>query len=49
MQELGISFSIIVKMGRGEQISLTVLERICEYLDCDIGDIVKIKRIEGKK
>lgn len=27
-------------MGKDESVSLTVLERICEYLGCDIGDIV---------
>ena len=39
----GISTSTIAKMSRGEPVALTVLVRICEYLDCDIGDIVNVK------
>lgn len=27
-------------MGRGEAVSMDVLMRLCEYLDCNIGDIV---------
>lgn len=27
------------KRDKGEEVALSVLLRICEYLDCDIGDI----------
>ena len=30
----------LTKMGKGEPVSLTVLCRICETLDVDLGDIV---------
>ena len=39
-QELKISPSTIAKMGRGEAVSMSVLLRICEHLDCNIGDVV---------
>lgn len=40
IEQLNISSSTFAKMGKGESVSLTVLERICEYLECDIGDIM---------
>lgn len=40
IENLNISSSTFAKMGKGEPVSLTVLERICEYLVCDIGDVV---------
>ncbi|MGP1348456.1 MAG: helix-turn-helix domain-containing protein [Stomatobaculum sp.] len=43
-QALNISSSTIAKMGRGETVSMTVLLRICDYLDCNIGDIVSFRR-----
>ena len=32
----------MAKMDRGEYVALSVLERICLTLDCDIGDVVEI-------
>ena len=43
-EKLGISSATIAKMGRGESVSLDVLERICEYLNCNIGDIMSFER-----
>ena len=39
-----LSTSTIAKMSRGEPVALTVLVRICDYLNCDIGDIVSVRR-----
>lgn len=39
-----ISTSTIAKMSRGEPVALSVLVRICDYLNCDIGDIVSVRR-----
>ena len=39
-----VSTSTIAKMSRGEPVALTVLVRICDYLNCDIGDIVSVRR-----
>lgn len=38
----GISPSTIAKMNRSEYVSLEVLDKICTYLQCDIGDIMEI-------
>ena len=43
---LKISPNTIAKMGRGEPVAMTVLLRICEYLDCNIGDICDAIRIK---
>ena len=44
-QKTKISTSTIAKMSRGEPVALTVLIRICDYLNCDIGDVVSVKRV----
>lgn len=37
-----VSASLITKMGRSEPVTTTVLMKICNALDCDIGDIMEI-------
>ena len=32
------------KLSKGEDVALSVLLRICDYLDCDIGDICEAVR-----
>ena len=44
---LCISSATIAKMGKGEPVSLEVLEKICIYLDCNIGDIISFEKTEG--
>ena len=39
----GISTATITKMGRNEYVSLTVIEKICKVLECNIEDVVCIK------
>lgn len=41
-----ISSSTMAKMTRGEPVAMTVLVKICDELDCDVGDILSIKREE---
>ena len=41
--ELQISSATIAKMGKGETVSLEVLQRICIFFNCDIGDIMSFK------
>lgn len=41
---VGVSSSTIAKMGKGENVSLDVLERICSHFDCNIGDIVSFEK-----
>ena len=31
----------MAKMSKGEPVTLTVLEKICNVLECDIGDVVE--------
>ena len=37
-----LSNGTIAKMTNGETVTLTVIEKICKELDCNIGDIVEI-------
>lgn len=41
-KELHIATGIMSKLNKGEEVALSVLLRICEYLDCDIGDICEV-------
>jgi DNA-binding Xre family transcriptional regulator len=36
----GVSSNAIVKMGRGQNITVDILVRICSVLDCKIDDIM---------
>ena len=38
--ETGIAPATIAKMSRGESVGACILERICESMQCNIGDIV---------
>ena len=38
-KDLNIATGTMTKMRRNEEVALSVLLRICEYLDCSIGDI----------
>ena len=41
MDETGISKSTIVKMVHGEQVSMDILDRLCNFLECDIEEIIE--------
>ena len=47
--ELNISSATMAKMGKGENVSLEVLQKICEYLECNIGDIMSFEKDEMKE
>lgn len=40
----GISSASIAKLGRNENVNVSILVKICEALDCNIGDIAEIDR-----
>lgn len=42
--ELSISSATLAKMSKGESVSMDVLGRICEYMDCNIGDIMSFEK-----
>ena len=37
--DLKLATGTMAKLNKGDEVALSVLLRICEYLDCDIGDI----------
>ncbi len=41
---VGISSSTMAKMTKGEAVSMSILERICDELNCDFGDLVSYIR-----
>ena len=41
MQATGISTSTMDKMGRGEKVSMDIVDRICNYFDCNIADVIE--------
>lgn len=43
-RDLGLAAGTMSKLNKGEDVALSVLLRICEYLDCDIGDICQAVR-----
>ena len=44
MNLVGISSSTVAKMTNGEEVSMKVLEKVCEKLECDFGDIVHYEK-----
>ena len=38
---IGISSSTMAKMGKNENVSLEVIDKICDLLECDINDILE--------
>ena len=44
MNKVKLSSSTIAKMSKGEPVSMQVLEKICENLDCDFGDLVHYEK-----
>ena len=47
--ELNISSATMAKMGKGENVSMDVMERICSYMDCNIGDIMSFEKEDKKE
>lgn len=41
-KDLSLSPGTMSKLTKGEEVSMSVLIRICEYLDCDIGDVCQL-------
>ena len=42
----GVSTNAIAKMGKGENVSMEVLIKICKALQCNIADVVEIVEVE---
>ena len=41
-KDLGMASSTLTKLNKNEIVALSILIRICEYLKCDIGDIMEV-------
>ena len=48
-KDLNIATGTMTKMRRNEDVALSVLLRICEYLECNIGDICDAVRSDNKE
>lgn len=43
-EQLEIATGTMTKLNKGQEVSMSVILRICEYLDCNIGDICEAVR-----
>jgi DNA-binding Xre family transcriptional regulator len=41
MEATGISKSTMDKMGRGEKVSMDIIDRLCSYFNCDVSDVLE--------
>ena len=41
-RDLKIATGTMSKLNKGEEVALSVLLRICEYLECDVGDVCSV-------
>lgn len=46
MNEVKLSSGTIAKMSKGEPVSMLVLEKICDKLNCDFGDLIHYEKKE---
>lgn len=49
IDEIGISSSTLAKMSKGDEISLSILSKICEKYDCDYADLISYERSSTEK
>ena len=47
-KDLNIATGTMTKLRKNEEVALSVLLRICEYLDCNIGDICDAIRTDAE-
>lgn len=41
----GITTNILAKLGKNESVQVEILAKICDVLECDLNDIVEIKKV----
>lgn len=46
---LEISTGTMTKLNKGEEVSMNTLLRICDYFDCNIGDICDAIKVDNAK
>ena len=47
-KELNLSSGTWTKLNKGEEVSLSILLRICGYLNCDIRDVCEAVRTDNQ-
>lgn len=47
-EKLQIATGTMTKLNKGQEVSMSVLMRICDYFSCNIGDICDAVKIEEK-
>lgn len=40
----GLSTSALAQLGKNDYVSLKIIEKICNTLDCDISDVVELRK-----
>ena len=40
----GLSTSALAQLGKNDYVSLKIIEKICNALDCDIADVVELRK-----
>jgi len=40
-KDLGISGATLAKINKNEYISMETLDKICDFLDCEVGDVIQ--------
>ena len=48
-KDLNIATGTMTKLRKDEEVAISVLLRICEYLNCDIGDICEAIDLKKEK
>ena len=46
-KKLNISYNTFAKLRKDEIVSIEILLKICNYLDCNIGDIIDFVKTEN--
>lgn len=49
IENTGISWATISKMNGNKYVSLEVIDRLCEYLNCQPGDLIEYVKEKGEK
>lgn len=45
-KDCNISTGTMTKLRRNEEVALSVILRICDYLDCNIGDVCDVVKAQ---
>ena len=45
-KDLNLATGTMTKLRKNEEVALSVLLRICEYLDCNIGEVVDFNKVD---